>query len=114
MAAMAEDRPWRPVAGGLEVRVRVTPRGGRDAVDGIDALSDGRPVLKLRVRAAPEGGAANEGARHVLARAAGRPASAVALTGGATARLKTFRIDGDPAALAASLGAAGTLRTETP
>lgn len=113
MSATA-DRPWRPVGDGLEVRVRVTPRGGRDAVDGVDALADGRPVLKLRVRAAPEDGAANEGARRVLAKAVGRPASAVTLTGGATARLKTFRIDGDPAALAAALGAGAPLGTEIP
>jgi uncharacterized protein YggU (UPF0235/DUF167 family) len=32
--------------------VRLTPRGGRDAIDGIEQLSDGRRVLKVRVRAA--------------------------------------------------------------
>ena len=29
-------RPWRLRPDGLEVRVRVTPRGGRDAIDGLD------------------------------------------------------------------------------
>ena len=53
--------PWRIRPGGLELRVRVTPRGGRDAIDGVEALADGRPVLKVRVRAAPADGAANEG-----------------------------------------------------
>ncbi|MDF2972320.1 MAG: bifunctional methylenetetrahydrofolate dehydrogenase/methenyltetrahydrofolate cyclohydrolase [Microvirga sp.] len=48
--------PWRIRPEGLEVRVRVTPRGGRDAIDGIETLSDGRPVLKVRVRAVPEDG----------------------------------------------------------
>ena len=47
--------PWRVRAEGLEVRVRVTPRGGRDAIDGVESLSDGQPVLKVRVRAIPEG-----------------------------------------------------------
>jgi uncharacterized protein YggU (UPF0235/DUF167 family) len=104
---MAET-PWRPGPAGLELRVRATPKGGRDAVDGIDVLSDGRPVLKVRVRTAPEDGAANEALRRVLAKALGCPASSVTLTAGATARVKTFRIDGDAAALSRALAALTT------
>jgi len=85
--------------------VRVTPKGGRDAVEGVEALSDGRPVLKVRVRAAPEGGEANEGVRRLLAKALGRPASAVSLEAGATARLKTFLIAGEGEALARDIAA---------
>jgi uncharacterized protein YggU (UPF0235/DUF167 family) len=90
---------------GLEVRVRVTPRGGRDAIDGIEALSNGRRVLKVRVRAVPEDGAANEAVRRLLAKALGLPASAVSLEAGATARLKTFLIAGEAEPLAAALAA---------
>ncbi|NBJ10363.1 DUF167 family protein [Microvirga arsenatis] len=104
--------PWRLRPDGLEVRVRVTPRGGRDAIDGVEALSDGTPVLKVRVRAAPEDGAANEGARRLLARALRLPASAVRLEAGAAARLKTFAIAGESEALASAL-AALTGRPET-
>ncbi len=96
------DLPWRAVPGGLEVRVRVTPRGGRDALDGVEVLSDGRSVLKVRVRAVPAKGAANGTMRRVLAGALGCPASAVVLTAGAAGRVKTFRIGGDGAALAAA------------
>jgi uncharacterized protein YggU (UPF0235/DUF167 family) len=39
--------------------VRLTPRGGRDAIDGIEPLSAGRRVLKVRVRAAASEGEAN-------------------------------------------------------
>jgi uncharacterized protein YggU (UPF0235/DUF167 family) len=85
--------------------VRVTPRGGRDAVEGIEALSDGRPVLKIRVRAAPEEGAANEGVRRLLAKALNLPASAVRLEAGPTARLKTFLIAGEAEPLASQLAA---------
>ena len=95
--------PWRIRPEGLEVRVRVTPRGGRDAIDGVEALSDGRRVLKVRVRAAPEDGAANEGVRRLLARSLKRPASAVSLEAGAAARLKTFLIAGEAEPLAAAL-----------
>ena len=96
---------WSIRPGGLDIRVRVTPRGGRDAIDGIETLSDGRPVLKIRVRAAPEDGAANEGVRRLLAKALRRPASAVSLEAGATARLKTFVISGEGEALAEALAA---------
>jgi uncharacterized protein YggU (UPF0235/DUF167 family) len=95
--------PWQAHPDGLALRLRVTPRGGRDAVEGIEALSDGRRVLKVRVRAVPEDGAANEGVRRLLARTLQVPASAVRLEAGATARLKTFVIAGDAPALAGRL-----------
>ncbi|OYW34186.1 MAG: hypothetical protein B7Z41_03150 [Rhizobiales bacterium 12-66-7] len=76
---------------------------GRDALDGVVALSDGREVLKIRVRAAPEDGAATEAVARVLAKAAGVSASRVALVSGATARLKVFRITGDAELLQAVL-----------
>ncbi|WP_210492978.1 DUF167 family protein [Microvirga antarctica] len=88
--------PWRPHPRGVSVRVRVTPRGGRDAVDGIETLSDGQAVLKIRVRAVPEDGKATEAVRRLLAKAIGLPASSVRLEAGATARQKTFVLDGDP------------------
>jgi len=96
----------RVLPDGVEVTVRATPRGGRDAVDGVAALSDGREVLKVRVRVAPEDGAATAAVAKVVAGAAGVAASQVRLTSGATARVKTFRITGDGPALAAKLAAA--------
>ncbi len=97
---------WRPATGGIEVFVRATPKGGRDATDGPVTLSDGREVLKVRVRAAPEDGAATAAVGKVLAQAAGVSPSCVTLTGGATARLKTFHITGDSTALGARLDSA--------
>ena len=97
--------PWRIRPDGLELCVRVTPRGGRDAIDGLEVLSDGRRVLKVRVRAAPADGAANEAVRRLLARVLGLPASAVSLESGATARMKTFSIAGAAEPLAATLAA---------
>jgi len=49
---VAAERPWTVVAGGLVVVVRLTPKGGRDAIDRIEQLADGKCVLKARVRAA--------------------------------------------------------------
>ena len=103
--------PWRAEAGALVVAIRLTPKGGRDGLDGLETLSDGRGVLKARVRTAPEDGKANAALVKLIAKACGVPASRVALTSGATSRLKTIRIEADPlaaaASLAASLGLAG-------
>jgi uncharacterized protein len=99
----ATDRPWAACADGLVVNVRLTPRGGRDLIEGIESLSDGRCVLKARVRAAATEGEANEALMRLLARAARVAPRAVRLVGGASARLKRVHIDGDSAAVAAAL-----------
>jgi len=87
--------PFTVEAGGLRLTVRLTPRGGRDALEGIDVLADGQPVLKARVRAAPEAGAANAALTNLLARNFGVPKSAVAIVAGATGRRKVVMIEGD-------------------
>jgi uncharacterized protein YggU (UPF0235/DUF167 family) len=51
--------------------VRLTPRGGRDAIDGIEQLADGRRVVKARVRAAATGGEANAALLELVAKALG-------------------------------------------
>ncbi|HEY0439869.1 MAG TPA: DUF167 family protein [Xanthobacteraceae bacterium] len=99
------ERPWRPIEGGVSVAVRLTPKGGRDAVDGAERLADGTAVLKARVRVAAEDGAANAALVALLAKAVGVPRSRVELASGATARLKRLTISGDPARLMAALEA---------
>ncbi|MGJ4890335.1 DUF167 domain-containing protein [Bradyrhizobium sp. HKCCYLRH3099] len=91
--------PWRTAAGGLTVALRVTPRGGRDAIDGVETLSDGRNVLKVRVRAIADGGEANRAVTELLAKAIGVTKKAVRITSGTTARLKQVAIDGEPSKL---------------
>ncbi len=104
MRADAPDTTaWRASPDALAVRVRVTPCGGRDAVDGLGTLSDGRAVLKIRVRATAANGAANEAVQRTLARALGYPVLAVTLAAGATARLKTLVVAGDGGQLAVAL-----------
>ncbi len=96
-------RPWTVAGDALMVTVRLTPKGGRDAIEGIDHLADGAAVLKARVRAAPSEGEANTALVRLLAKALGIAPRQVALAGGATARIKRIRIEGDPASLAAQL-----------
>jgi uncharacterized protein YggU (UPF0235/DUF167 family) len=95
--------PWSAAPDGVTIAVRLTPRGGRDAIDGTDTLSDGNVVLKARVRAAPAEGEANEALCRLLARALGVPPGKVAIAGGATSRLKRVKVVGDAQALAAAL-----------
>jgi uncharacterized protein (TIGR00251 family) len=88
--------PWRSAADGVSVALRVTPRGGRDAIDGVETLSDGRSVLKVRVRAIADGGEANRAVTELLAKALGVTKASVRLLSGATSRLKQVAISGDP------------------
>lgn len=89
--------------GGVVLAVRLTPKGGRDSIDGIELLADGRSVLKARVRAAPSEGEANAVLLRLIAKAVGVPPRNVALSAGATARIKRLTISGDPPALIAAL-----------
>jgi uncharacterized protein (TIGR00251 family) len=95
--------PWRSSATGLSIALRVTPRGGRDGIDGIEQLSDGRSVLKVRVRAIADGGEANRAVVVLLAKSLGVPKASVRLLSGATSRLKQIAVDGDPARLGEAL-----------
>ncbi len=97
------QRPWTATADGVVIDVRLTPRGGRDAIEGTERRADGRMVLKARVRAAPSAGAANTALCRLIAKTLGVAPSQLELVGGATARLKRIRAVGDPAALVAAL-----------
>ncbi len=98
------DAPLRLRRDGIELHVRLTPKSAADALEGVEATADGRSHLKARVRAVPEKGAANAALERLLAKALGVPPSSVSVTGGATSRLKTVRVSGDPALLALRAG----------
>ena len=78
----------------LRLAVRVTPRGGRDAVEGWTADANGRPLLHLRVAAAAADGAANAAVIALVARSLRLPKSAVWIARGDTARIKHLELDG--------------------
>jgi uncharacterized protein (TIGR00251 family) len=109
----AAARPWRQLVDGIVVNVRATPKSGRNAMDGIAEVRDGQMAIKVRVRAAPADGKANQSIARVLADVVGVPPSSVELLQGAAGRLKTFRISGDPVRLTAALEkATGTKETQ--
>jgi uncharacterized protein (TIGR00251 family) len=85
--------------GAVHVRVRVTPRAGRDELAG-----EREGLLAVRVTAPPAEGRANTAVEKLLAKAAGVPRSRVTVVHGATAREKLVRLDGaDAAAVARAL-----------
>jgi uncharacterized protein YggU (UPF0235/DUF167 family) len=94
---------WSAAANGIIVVVRLTPKGGRDAIDGTETLADGVTVLKARVRAAPHEGAANDALCRLLAKSLGVPPRQVEIVGRATSRIKRVQVVGDARSLSAAL-----------
>lgn len=97
--------PWTVDGEGLRLSVRLTPRGGRDALGGIGTGADGRAVLQVRVAALPLEGAANAALVALLAEALRMRRSDIAVLSGETARMKVLRLAGDGPALAGRLAA---------
>ena len=90
-------------ADGIVIMVRITPRGGRDSVESVEQLADGRSVLKVRVRAAASEGAANAALVDLIAKTLGVAARDVSLVSGKTARVKRVKVAGAGAAHVAAL-----------
>lgn len=75
--------PFSVEAGGLRLYVRLTPRGGRNAIEGIRVMADGRPVLTARVSVPAQNGAANRALEALIAEELSLKKSAVrVITGG--------------------------------
>ncbi|AYG60829.1 DUF167 domain-containing protein [Rhizobium jaguaris] len=87
---------WQVFTDHVRLSVRLTPNGGRDAIDGVETGADDESYLKVRVSAVPEKGKANKALIVLLAKKLGIAKSAVSLISGDTARKKILRIDGDP------------------
>lgn len=88
--------PYRLCDDHLLLAIRLTPNGGRDALDGIEVTADGLAHLKARVTAVPEKGKANKALVALLSKTLKVPKSAISVVSGETARQKILRIDGDP------------------
>lgn len=74
--------------------IRLTPGSAVDRIDGWDVDAEGRPILKVRVRARPVEGEANAALIRLLAKSLGVARSAVTLARGGQSRLKMIVIDG--------------------
>lgn len=85
--------------------MRLTPKARFERIEGLMADGDGRMRLKIAVTAPPEDGKANAALVAFLAKKLKIAKSAVDLDAGATSRLKTLLIAGDPESLASKLDA---------
>jgi uncharacterized protein len=94
---------WVATPDGVVITVRLTPKGGRDTIGGIETRADGSSVLKARVRAVPSEGEANIALGRVLAKALSVPPRDVEIVGGHTSRIKRVKICGDAATLTLAL-----------
>lgn len=74
--------------------VKLTPGASAEHIDGWDVDAEGRAVLKVRVRARPVEGEANEALLRLLAKALGLPKSAVFLQRGGQSRTKMIEVEG--------------------
>lgn len=84
--------------------VKLQPGAAMDRIDGWDVDVSGRRVLKVRVRARPVDGEANDALIRFLARSLNLSKSAVSLTRGGQSRLKMIALAGlDDAALVARI-----------
>ena len=88
--------------GALELRIKLTPKSSREAVEGIIDTAEG-PALVARVRAAPCDGDANEALCQLIAKWLRLSKSCVALTSGHKSRIKTLALSGDGTELLAKL-----------
>ena len=76
-------------AGGVAFAVRVVPRAKRDAIEG---TMDG--ALKVRLKAPPVEGQANEALRRFLAERLNIPRAAVTILSGESSRRKRVAVNG--------------------
>ncbi len=95
--------PWQTTDDGLLLTVRLTPKGGRDRLEGMVEDADGRTAIKARVSAPPVDGAANVALIKLLAKELGVSKSRVRFVSGETARIKRLHVIGEAAGLIQTL-----------
>lgn len=76
------------------MRVRLTPKSSKDAVDGIVGTAEG-PAFKARVRAVPADGEANAALIKLLADWLGLAKGSLRLAQGGKSRVKSVEITGN-------------------
>ncbi len=94
MVALWRDHRAGPDSLSARLTIRLTPAGGADRIDGLAYDESGKPVLKVRVTAAPENGKANAALEKLIAKAFGVAKGKVNVVRGQTARMKQVEIDG--------------------
>ena len=87
-----ENLPYRLVQKGLILRLRLTPNGSRDQIEGLLNRGYDNRVVKVRVRAVPEKGKANKAVIKLIAKSIGLAQSKISLASGHKDRNKELLI----------------------
>ncbi|ANC54640.1 MAG: hypothetical protein ACJAVC_000902 [Brevundimonas sp.] len=74
--------------------IRLQPGAAADRIDGWTTDAEGRPVLKVRVRARPIEGEANDALIRMLAKSLGVPKSSISVGRGGQSRSKMIVVQG--------------------
>lgn len=98
-------KPYGAVEGGVRLAVRIIPRAARNDVDGMVQDVEGRPLLKLRLKAPPVDGAANAALIAFLAEKLALRKANITFRSGETGRTKLLHLAGDSAILLQRLDA---------
>ena len=98
--------PWSAVPDGVRLTVRLSPRASRNRIEGIAVGADGKPVLKVRLRAPPVDGAANAALIAFLAAALDMRKADIVIRSGETSRLKQLHLCGNAVLVMQRLAAA--------
>ena len=91
--------PFRAVADGVLVTVRLAPRSSANRIAGIEDDAGGTAVLKAAVTAPPEAGKANAALLKLLAKAWKLPKTSLSIASGAPSRRKVVLVSGEPDAI---------------
>lgn len=84
---------YRQINSDIEIHVRVIPNAKQEGIMGVEVRDDGNEYLKIKTRAVPEDGKANDAIVKTLAKALKTSKSNIALLSGATNRTKCFLIN---------------------
>ncbi|HWU25424.1 MAG TPA: DUF167 family protein [Rhizomicrobium sp.] len=95
-------------SGAVIIPVRLTPRGGRNGIDGWMPDAKGGKHLAVRVTAAAESGKANAALIELLADRLSVAKSSIRIVRGFSARMKTIEVSADPVSIRARLAELGT------
>lgn len=95
--------PARRTPEGIAIALRLMPKSGGNGVIGVKDGAADLPILKARVRAAPENGEANEALAELIAEWLGEPKTEAELVSGGKSRLKQILVRGDANTLLARL-----------
>lgn len=102
MVAAPVSHAFRIVEEGVLLHLLVSPKSSRDELMGLEVFgTDGKShtVLRVRVRAIPDKGAANKAVIKLIAKWLGMAKSHISLHSGSKARHKVLLIEGEGAEL---------------